>query len=69
MEKGSESLSELIKSLRGFYYNNSLKTLCIVLLIYRLGFSPLDTGGYLTLIGKGFPKKTWAGFGIILFPI
>ena len=62
------TIFEIFKLLKAFTVVPYLKLLAIVLLTWKIGFSPADAGGYLELIRKGFPKEWWATIGIILAP-
>ena len=68
-EEDEVSITDVVMSMRGFYLNRKLHYLCLVFFFFRLGFAPIDAGGYLKLIGSGFPVDTWVTIGIILFPL
>ncbi|KRX01759.1 Major facilitator superfamily domain, general substrate transporter [Pseudocohnilembus persalinus] len=68
-QKAIDEFKDLLKNFKNFYSNQYLFVLCLFLLTFRFGFAPLDVGGYLILIQKGFPKKDWAFFGVIFFPV
>lgn len=59
---------EVIKALKGFWHNKSLRYACIVILTYRIGFAPLENGN-LVFFEKGFPKESITELGIFLFPV
>lgn len=63
------TILEIFKLLKAFTKVPYLRLLCIVLLTWKIGFSPVDAGGSLELIRKGFPKEWWATIGIILAPV
>ena len=43
--------------------------ICLVLLFFRFGFTPIDAGGYVKLIRDGFPKETYTSIHLIISPI
>lgn len=62
------SCFEVIKALKGFWHNRNLRYACLVILLYRVGFAPLENGN-LVFIRKGFPKESLTQLGLFLFPI
>ena len=74
-EKNPASMDEfptvwaLVKHLKGFYYNKTLRFYIIVQITWRLFFFTVSSSFHLKLIQQGFPKETVASVLTCMIPI
>ena len=55
--------------MKGFYKNKNLLVYIIHLLIWRIGFSPVESSAVTQLIRKGFEKELLTTFSTLLTPV
>lgn len=69
IRKKRPRLLDLIKELKGFYYNKNLRFYVIFLLTWKIGFASIVNTAELNLIKQGFPKETIITISTFLIPL
>lgn len=62
------SIWEEVALLKGLFTNRYIRTLCVILLIKRVGLGVMETVGPVYLVMNGFPKETLSKISLIAFP-
>lgn len=62
------SLWEEVDLVKGLFINKYLQTLCIILLVKRIGLGTMDVVGPVFLVTNGFPKETLSKISLAAFP-
>ena len=69
IEEEEPNIKEIVYSMKGFYKNKNLLVYIIHMLIWRVGFAPLESSFVTQLIRKGFEKEILTTISTLLTPI
>jgi len=69
IEEEEPNIKEIVYSMKGFYKNKNLLVYIIHMLIWRVGFAPLESSFVTQLIRKGFEKEIITTISTLLTPI
>jgi len=69
VEEEEPKIKEIVYSMKGFYKNRNLLILIIHMLIWRVGFAPIEASFTTQLIRKGFEKEILTTISTLLTPV